>query len=356
MRLLWLAAACACGGSERSVAYPREARNAELFAQASQKHDAVAIRRMLRDSVIDGGLWFDDADCERQFGSPAEVTGARLDAFAACLAKLELRPSDRYDALPGVSVLTYGPGIELEARFLSKISEQAGSSVSFIGFAARADETDALPTVSPAALEPLRIAGTRNGPTEASSFDAVPADSWLKVCVDETGAVTGTHVRQRSSTRAARAFVDSVAGWRFKPFVLGGQPVAVCAMYWMRFPLDANWKGHEILPPPPGFVPPGGLLVSPSVLLRGVDKDIVPDSATKEDIQRSSEAKVIGSFKICIDTSGRVVEVKMLRSTRVHTYDQKLMRTMSRWEVKPFLDDGKPVPACTVITYIYSQR
>jgi hypothetical protein len=45
-----------------------------------------------------------------------------------------------------------------------------------------------------------------------------------------------------------------------------------------------------------------------------------------------------------------------LRSTNIPEYDRKIIREMMTWQYSPFLDHGTPVPVCTAVTFIYSQR
>jgi hypothetical protein len=97
----------ACGSAEPSAQRPIDARGmyAEDLARSAAAHDAAAIRRMLRDSVINAGLWFGDHGCQQRFGPARAISGHELDDLASCLAKLDLRPSERLDALPDVSPL-----------------------------------------------------------------------------------------------------------------------------------------------------------------------------------------------------------------------------------------------------------
>jgi hypothetical protein len=66
---------------------------------------------------------------------------------------------------------------------------------------------------------------------------------------------------------------------------------------------------------------------------------------------------VVGSFKLCIDDTGAVKEVTMLRSTRLPRYDDMIQRRIKQtWRYSPFLQNGVAKPVCTAITFIYQQR
>jgi len=88
------------------------------------------------------------------------------------------------------------------------------------------------------------------------------------------------------------------------------------------------------------------------------DKNILPDDVTKAEIARAQgpgKVKVVGSYKLCINTEGTVTEVKTMRPSRFPAYDEKLVRGMYDWRYTPFLINGQPVPVCTAVTFIYSQ-
>jgi len=114
-------------------------------------------------------------------------------------------------------------------------------------------------------------------------------------------------------------------------------------------------------PPPPPPPPPAAPTVVPPTMLEGSrirgDKTIVPDDVTKTEIQRSGKDKVIGSFKLCLSATGDISSVTMLKSTGFSAYDGKISSTMrAEWGYKPYMVNGKAVPVCTAVTFIYSQK
>ena len=86
------------------------------------------------------------------------------------------------------------------------------------------------------------------------------------------------------------------------------------------------------------------------------DKNIVPDDATKDKIQQSGQQRLVTSYKLCIDTQGTVITVAKLKSSGFPDYDAKIMSQMQQWRYRPYQLDGKPVPVCTAVTFIYTQR
>jgi protein TonB len=114
-------------------------------------------------------------------------------------------------------------------------------------------------------------------------------------------------------------------------------------------------------PPPPPPPPPAPPQNVPPTLLEGSriagEKMIVPDDVTKTEIQRSGKDRLIGSFKLCLTNTGTIASVTQLKSTGFPAYDNKILTKMrNEWRYKPYLVNGKAVPVCTAVTFIYSQK
>ena len=78
--------------------------------------------------------------------------------------------------------------------------------------------------------------------------------------------------------------------------------------------------------------------------------------ATKIAIARSGKTRLVGSFKVCVSTTGAVAVVSRLKSTTFPEYDQKIIDTIrNEWAYRPFLVNGHVAPVCTAVTFIYSQ-
>lgn len=358
MKLLWSISilTAACGPGIHDAQTPSATHDfATTFANASRGGDVATLRKMMGPHVTLGGLWFPDATCHREFAGTGEVGGGRLDELARCLTTIKLTVSPRKDSLPDVVVLDYEPGFEIEARFIDKSD---GPWLSWIGYEARRDLVDALPTISPDTLESLRSAGMREPPV--TGLDSGPQRddhpyAWLKTCIDADGKVTGEHVREASSPAAARAFSAAIADWSFKPFAPAGQPLPVCAMVLVATPLAEALAQAAI--PMPTRTPEDRIFIGPAHLHRmNGNKNVVPDDVDKLAIQTAGIGRVIGTFQFCIDEAGHVGDLALLRSTSVPRYDAKILREISHWGFEPYIDDNKPVPVCTAVTFIYSQR
>ncbi len=124
---------------------------------------------------------------------------------------------------------------------------------------------------------------------------------------------------------------------------------------------DINGVAGAPPPPPPPPPPPAPPQNVPPTLLEGSrisgDKMIVPDDVTKTEISRSGKDKIIASYKLCINTSGAVTSVNMLKSSGFPSYDAKIKNKMqNEWKYKPYAVNGRAVPVCTAVTFIYSQK
>src|SRR4051812_12124336 len=130
----------------------QDAREAARTSMTDASGDPAALAELLHDSVTLGHLIFDDATCAAAF-PPGEVREDKFGELAHCLAGLKLRPSTREDGLGDVTVMSYGPGFEVEARIL-----QLGShaQLTWIGFASQYAGSPSAPTLDATAFEALR--------------------------------------------------------------------------------------------------------------------------------------------------------------------------------------------------------
>jgi hypothetical protein len=350
----------ACGGAPRSIELVDHTRDRAIDALAAASGDVAKMEQLFGDELVNAGVWFVDPRCALEFPGSDSVSRDKRRRFAECLVGLHLEPSPRHDALGDVVVLTYAPGFELEARVTDE-------RLTWIGFESLED--DKLPTVSATTLETLRTGGDRNGPidpTIAASLElsgsSHVAYTWMKVCIDGSGAVSDVHVHETTSPQASAAFSEAARKWTFKPFVVEDAARPVCADVRTCFPAS-HAPPIEVVP----MVPPhksGGR--EPIVLtqqsaqtqlhrLEGTNVMITPDDETKVEIQRH-QTSVAARFRICMAPSGRVDSIFTLYATGYPQYDRKLRNELQHWRYSPYVVDGEAVPVCTAVTFIYSQR
>ena len=389
----------------KKVRIERVAPLAEVSAQleeAIRARDAKAIAPLLRkQGMFVAGMWFPDAACTKRFGKAKKLKkAADITAFAGCLAKLELQPTTRKSQFQNGALLTYAPGIEIE------IAIEDGA-VYYAGYVHQADHKQReLPTLTAQAFEALRKSGSTNVDAaveaklapEVSKRNGTQVAAWIEVCLDAKGKAKTT-VSEATTSEIGKVLLAATADWTFQPF---GKGVPVCSHSLVTYPAakapktevlphahyipatfeiddegvvggveggveggvagewvpGVGWADAQLPPPPPPpSAPPQNV---PPTLLEGNriagNKAIVPDDTTKKAIAASQKDKIIGSFKMCVDPTGVVTTVSQLKSTGFPAYDAKIMREMKTWGYRPYMVNGKAVPVCTAVTFIYSQN
>lgn len=86
------------------------------------------------------------------------------------------------------------------------------------------------------------------------------------------------------------------------------------------------------------------------------NKLIVPDEFVKRTIQATGDNRVSSSVKMCVDATGKVSRLTLLKASGYPAYDDEILAEMKRWAFQPYVADGKPVAVCTAVSFIYSQR
>jgi hypothetical protein len=359
-----LLAVVACGPvpvaqSASQSEHPKPPAPPPVRAGVPPPGDEAGFRKLLVGAVAYGGLWFSDSTCQAQFGSAGTVAPAAFDAFAHCVAGLHLRPTGRADSFDDTSVLTDDNGFEIEARV-------AAGKLDFIGFSARASGWSDEPSITPATLESLRASGDPNASLSADEVsrmvsvdDATPHQTMhLRVCLAEDGRVSTILPGSTTLYSWVTAFSTIVRTWTFRPFTVGGKPMAVCSIIGFQYPATPADADREQLPRPPHFSRAGHVVwnVGPHTLenLRASgSKYIYPDDMDNIDLHGG---RLIGSFKLCIDETGHYESGTVIKSTGLPRYDAKIARTIMQWTYHPYLAGGVAVPVCTAVTFIYSQH
>ena len=310
----------------------------------------VELEKLMGTSVTNGGLVFDDPACTFPAGP---VPPAKVSAFAKCVGALHLEASDREDDLGDVLVLRYAPGFEVEARI---VEEPTGPHLTWIGYSARRAGDPDVPSITKEALEGLRLSGELHGGIEVPGLEAEEA-TWLKYCLDASGAVTKVEDFETTSLAAAKAFIALAQTWKFRPFVTRGKPMAVCAMVKLSQPLST---ATEVLPLPP---PPSRNNKTPVVVPTALLENnritgsiaIPPDDLSKVKMAERHMSAVRGTFRVCLDETGTPESILPLRTTGLPEYDTKIQLQMHDWRFKPFKVDDQAVPVCMRVSFKYSQ-
>lgn len=335
-------------------------------AAALDHHSASAVEAILADPVKVGPIVFEDAGCRKQFSKQVTVTGADRQKLAACLGQSRVRPVGGFEmpALP----LTWRD-IFTQAMFTVTVADHR---IVAIGPWDPQGGEAALPTLASTGLEarfkpsaPLRaeitaastaptavVKSCAKGKAKITSRIAVPSGN--KAFDKEAGAYLA-HFALSAKDVAA----DTCTVWNLRAFIVKDiiQPVRIEK----QDPGGGDYVeggvegGEPPPPPPPPPAPPQN--VSPTMLeaqrIAG-SKEIRPDDATKAKIVQSGKSRLIGSFKLCVDVHGEIASISVLKSTGFPGYDATLDEGMRDWRYKPFMVNGRAVPVCTAVTFIFS--
>lgn len=330
------------------------------FLEVTARRDPAAIAALLSAPLEYGGMWFADATCRRQFATAGIIEAAHVTDFARCLAGTSFRISDRRSYIPEGALVTYDPGIELEIAFLRV---DGAVKLGYLGYAGRTTLGDALPAVTQQALEEHRTDGpvALDDVARARVERELPADgpraatTWLKVCIDAAGAVTGAHRRGTSSAVAEAAFMALVKQQTFRPFLLAGQATPVCALSRFAYPPHAGSAESLRVPHP---IPPGikSLVVADLGKRTAGALTVLPDDGAKEWIREKRLGMIRGSYFYCIDLAGRVDSVTVMLKSGVPRYDDQVVDKIKEWRFEPYRVEGAPTPACATAVFVYQQR
>lgn len=329
MRSIRLAVAFALAGHGLAFADP----TADQLKAALASRDAFVA--VLADPIAIAGIAFDTEACVKRFGAPRAVARAEQAALYECLRTQEPSFIDRNWGV----MMMYGP------MMLATLALDHGKIHGLGPYAANRDDA-ALPTIA--------LHDDRFVPSEAVARALTASNQQVaaavKLCATADGTVTSVRLAESSGTpvfdRDAVAFYATTK--QIPVHLQLGAPIAVCGVVHASFP--------PISPPPP---PPAPDAIAPpaqlEVLRTAGDKRIAPDDATRKQIIADKRDRVIGSFKLCLDTSGTPTFARVLKSTGYPAYDDRIRTTMvGTWRYAPFAIAGKPVPVCTAITFIYS--
>jgi TPR repeat protein len=328
--------------------------------------DAAAFARLVPDDIHILNLWFADPGCQAQFSGEFVLNAANQPAFLRCLATLDVyiqSPTYRHQQ----AGLVYDPGIGVSVGVWDGAIHRIAGTLS-------PSRDPAVAPVSSDTLASHRIAGTHVVTPEQAVHDSLArskkevAFARLYVCVDQTGKPIEITVADRSTGYDSYVHaVEAVAAqWRFRPFLAHGKPISVCAFDLFAYPPDREF---QIAPKPAQPPSTGGAAretttsgAPPNVAPTAVEarriagiRNILPDDRTKTEISRSGRSKLVGSFKVCLQETGDVANVTLLKSTGFVEYDRTIVRTIYDWLYTPFLIDGVPARVCTAVTFIYSQ-
>jgi len=82
------------------------------------------------------------------------------------------------------------------------------------------------------------------------------------------------------------------------------------------------------------------------------DPGLVPNEATRAEMQRDGKAQAWATFKICIDVAGTITEVTV-RSSKIAAYDAQVNAEVRAWKFRPFVLEDRATPVCSMVATRY---
>ena len=104
------------------------------------------------------------------------------------------------------------------------------------------------------------------------------------------------------------------------------------------------------------------IVVKPAVIAPGVlqglrisgETQLHPSAVTQNQMMRDGVSRVEALVTLCVTASGSVGSATLRTSTRYDAYDQLLLAAVRDWRYRPYMVNGTPVPACSVVHFIYT--
>lgn len=83
---------------------------------------------------------------------------------------------------------------------------------------------------------------------------------------------------------------------------------------------------------------------------------IQPPTPTQSAMRRLHQTRIVAVVKMCLDRDGKVSQQRIVKSSEYKEYDAKLLSNIRRWKYQPYRANGRAVPICTHVTFIYQQE
>ena len=102
---------------------------------------------------------------------------------------------------------------------------------------------------------------------------------------------------------------------------------------------------------------PQTAVIAPSLLqaLRiSGETQLHPGAVTQNQMVRDGVSRVEALVTVCVTPGGGVGSTAMRTSTGYEAYDQILLSAVRGWRYRPYMVNGAPVPACSVVRFIYT--
>ena len=101
------------------------------------------------------------------------------------------------------------------------------------------------------------------------------------------------------------------------------------------------------------------IVVPPKVLtglFRDGDRQPQPADVTKTEMHRDGRDRTSASFEICLGAGGNVTSSRQLKSSGYPAYDSVLTNAIAGWHYNPYTIDGRGIPVCSVVTFVFAMK
>jgi TonB family protein len=99
-------------------------------------------------------------------------------------------------------------------------------------------------------------------------------------------------------------------------------------------------------------------IIVPPTVIKGLrtsgETQIHPPPVVKTTMLRDGASKVVATLRLCVGTDGEVSGVSVLKSSGYAGYDAALDDGLHRWHYRAYEVNGRKVPVCGVVTFVYS--
>ena len=160
----------------------------------------------------------------------------------------------------------------------------------------------------------------------------------LKALISKDGSITNLELIS-GHPMLAPAAIDAVKQWKYRPYLLNGEPVEVETQVQVNFTLGGDPAASATTaagtPGDSSEIYHIGAGVSAPTLISKVEPSFTEDAR---------KAKKSGTcvLKLIVDTAGHPQNIKVVRPLGFGL-DQKAMEAVQQWRFQPALKDGKPV-------------
>lgn len=83
------------------------------------------------------------------------------------------------------------------------------------------------------------------------------------------------------------------------------------------------------------------------------NEQIHPPEMVRVDMLHQGKSQLMATIQLCVDTDGRVDQIRMLRSSGFKDYDAKLVGEIRSWRYRPYRVNGVVSGMCTVTVFNY---